>query len=797
MGKRDALSDDGVPVPQEGQRSDFSGSAAEVVQARDVSGGVHFHRSPTADLGVPRQLLGDVRGFVNRTAELGWLDRVLLGAGSAGLTVIVGTAGVGKTALALRWAHRAATRFPDGQLYVNLRGHDPGAPVTAEQALNRFLRALGVSPERIPDDMEGKAALYRSLLADRRVLVVLDNAAHVRQVRPLLPGGATCRVLVTSRDRLEGLMAHDGAQRVTLEILPEDEAVELIRALTADYRPEDSSADRAELARLCVRLPLALRIAAERAAARPWMPLGELIQNLRDESRLWDALSASNGEEYDGVRAVFAWSYRSFSTDAARMFRMLGLHPGPEFGVRAAAELGGVTVTTARHLLDSIVGAHMLEQTAPDRYQFHDLLRAYATDAAHHEEPLERQYEALARVLAWYMHTAYAASVAMRVWGRVLAPDALPVPDSVLQFDGVLAATQWYDLEWPNLLAAIRAAEKSGLTKVTWQLTLAASFGSRRLLVGDWHSVMTTALQAARRDGARQAEGELLALMGINERATGHLEQATATTLEALAIFREVDDRHNERNVLNELGVLLLSAREFARASEQFESLRALQHAEGDREGETAAWFNLAEAYDGVHRHDDAIDAARRSLDLSREIGSRQMELIASVFLARARANNGDVDAALADAAYGVEISREIDDSILEGWALLDYGRIQRMAGLQEDALVSYRRVVSLYAEREPTGSLARALDGTGNAYREVGRKTEAIPFHRQAVAVARQGNSAWVLGVTLDDLATALHETGEDAEATECGREASRLIAQFRDPEAIARLERITHDLP
>ncbi len=788
--------DDSVPVPQEGTRSVLSGSAGEVVQARDVTGGVHFHRAHPAGREVPRQLLGDVRGFVNRGAELDRLDRVLLGPDAGGLTVVVGTAGVGKTALALHWAHRVAAQFPDGQLYVNLRGYDPGEPVTAEPALDRFLRALDVPVARIPAEVEAKAALYRSLLADRRVLVVLDNAAHVSQVRPLLPGSRTCRVVVTSRDRLEGLMAHDGAQRVTVEILPEDEAVALIRALVSDYRPADEPADIAELARLCSRLPLALRIAAERAASRPWMPLTELIGNLRDESRLWDELAASNGEEFDGVRAVFAWSYRAFPVDAARVFRLLGLHPGPEFGLNAAAELAGVPVVTARHLLDSIVGAHMLEQIAPDRYQFHDLLRAYATDAAHHEEPVEQQFEALARVLAWYLHTAHAAATALRIWGRILPPTALPAPATALAFADRTAAARWFDLEWPNVFAAIRAARKSGLDQVTWQLALTAEPGFRRgVPFRDRRQVIAAALEAARRDGARQAEGEALALLGELDRVEGRPDDSTAAYQEALGLFREIGDRDGERMTLNSMGVVLLGERRFAEAVEQFRLLHELYRADGDAEGEAESLFNLAHALDRLGRHGEAVAAAQQSLTRGRAAANRHLELVALVYIGRARADGGEAEGALADSSAAVEIARELDDARDEGWALLEYGRVQCLAGRFEDALVTYRRAEVVHRDHGFSGRLARSLGGVGNAYLGLGRAAEAVGFHRQAVELARADDSAWGLGIALADLGLTLDAAGEPAEGEVCRREAAGLLGRFDDQEASAVQTRITQE--
>ncbi|WP_308190748.1 NB-ARC domain-containing protein [Streptomyces sp. HPF1205] len=393
-------------------RNDVSGTSRDVVQAGNVSGDIHFHQAAPRGGSDPRprQLPADVHAFVNRTEELGRLNAVLAGREGGQVVVsvhvVAGTAGAGKTSLILHWAHQVKDRFPDGQLFVNLRGYDPGEPVTAEQALRRFLRALGVAPGEVPQDMDDAAALYRSILADRRMLIVLDNAATAGQVRPLLPGSGGSLVVVTSRNRLAGLAVRDGARRLTLGTLPEPEAVALLRAVTREYRPEDDEESLAQLAGLCARLPLALRIAAERAASHPHLSLDDLIAELRDESVLWDALSTGSDEDAEAVRTVLTWSYRALAGPAARLFRLLGLHPAPEFGLHAAAALADLTLGRTRQLLDDLVGAHLLEQTAPDRFQFHDLLRAYATQQAHAEEGVQQRQDALHRLLEWYLHTA-------------------------------------------------------------------------------------------------------------------------------------------------------------------------------------------------------------------------------------------------------------------------------------------------------------------------------------------------------------------------------------------------------
>ncbi len=370
--------------------------------------------------------------------------------------------------------------FPDGQLYVNLRGYDPGEPVTAQEALHRFLTGLGVPANAVPAHTESAAALFRSLLADRRVLIVLDNAATAAQVRPLLPGHSGCFVVVTSRGRLSGLAVRDGAHRTTLGTLPEPEAVALLRTVTSGYRPEDDAEKLVELARLCARLPLALRIAAERAACHPHMRLDELIADLRDESGLWDVLSTGDEQDADAVRSVFAWSYRALSPDAARLFRLLGLHPGPEFGIAVAAALAGISGRKARQLLDVLVGAHLLEQTAPDRFAFHDLLRAYAMDQARLEETPDSRAAVLRRVLDWYLHTADAVQGLMAPARDRLALDPADEQVAPLSFSDYDQGVDWAERERKNLIAAVRAAEKAGLDLYAWRLAAVPVATARR-----------------------------------------------------------------------------------------------------------------------------------------------------------------------------------------------------------------------------------------------------------------------------------------------------------------------------
>ena len=448
----------------------------DVVQARDVSGGVHFHSATDGSHDsqvVPRQLPADISAFVNRRAEFRQLTRLTItpagGRAAAprraptAVVVITGSAGVGKTALALHWSHHIRDQFPDGELYANLRGYDDGPAVTADVVLDRFLRDLGVDPPSIPADPDGRAGLFRSLIAGRRVLVLLDNVADIGQVRPLIPGRSGPFVVITSRNQLAGLAIRDGAHRIRLDILQQSDAIALVRQVTRSGGRRDSPADLTELAQLCARLPLALRVAAEHAVSRPAMQLTELIADLRDDSLLWDALSVGEGPHGDGVRAVFAWSYRDLPEEAARMFRALGMHQGPDISLPVAAAALGVSTRSARRALDILLGAFLIQSSRPHRYELHDLLRAYALDQARITDSEEARRDVLDRMLRWYIASAAEAA-------RLLSPgDTLPtdVPSAEgpapAVFGDAAEAFEWFDIERPNLVAGARAALEAGL----------------------------------------------------------------------------------------------------------------------------------------------------------------------------------------------------------------------------------------------------------------------------------------------------------------------------------------------
>ncbi len=468
--------------PEGGTRNALSGSADNVVQAREIQGGVHVHHPRASSLPAPRQLPADVTFFTGRDAELGRLDALLDRDEPAAVVIsaIAGTGGMGKTSLAVHWAHRVRERFPDGELYVNLRGYDPGQPVTPDQAWTDSCGRWTCRPRRSPMMWTRRPGCTGHCWPGGGCWWCWTMPPASDQVRPLLPGSATCVVVVTSRNRLSGLVARDGAHRLTLDVLPPEDAVTLLRCAVGLDRVDAEPEAAAEVARHCDYLPLALRIAAERAAARSYVRLTDLAGELAVEHDRLDVLTADD-DEATGVRAVFSWSYRTLAPEAARVFRLLGLHPGPDVGVASAAALTGSTTTSVRRQLTALTSAHLLTETRRDRYQFHDLLRAYATERAALDESPDECAHATHRVLAWYLHTAHAALYALYPQHPEIPLDPLTVTCQPLTFTHRDQALQWFDTEHANLMATIQLAADTGQYTIAWQLpnTMDAFLGLR------------------------------------------------------------------------------------------------------------------------------------------------------------------------------------------------------------------------------------------------------------------------------------------------------------------------------
>ncbi|GAA1640970.1 BTAD domain-containing putative transcriptional regulator [Saccharothrix algeriensis] len=565
----------------------------------------------------PRSLPPRVRGFVGRGAELAALTA------AAGPVVITGPAGVGKTSLAVDWAHDAAPRFPDGQLYVDLRGFEPsGAVMTPDEAVRGFLAALGVAPDRVPAQPDARVALYRSLLAERAVLVVLDNARDADQARPLLPAGPRCLAVVTSRSRLAGLVVAHGAQVLNLSLLSTDEAVELLAARIGQPRLHAEPGAAAQLAGACARLPLALSIVACRAALQPALPLGELAAELCGGSGELDALRTGDGST--DLRAVFSWSFRALDADAARLLRLLGLTASGDIGVRAVACLAGTGAGPTGRVLAELVDAGLLSEPRPGRYALHDLVRAYAAELARDLDSSERQ-RARHRLLDHYLHTAHRAAVLLHPPFCDIAP-APPVPGAAgAELADGGAAAAWFDAEHPVLLAEIRRAADGGFGRHAWQLAWALSgYLDRRAHWPEWHETQELVLQAATRDGdltgqahAHRDLARACSRLGRHDESYGHLKQA-------LDDFTDLGDRDGLAQTLLNLGQSLERSARHREALEQSRRALELFTASGNTAGQAYTLNAVGWQLGLLGEYREAVSHCERALDRLRRVGDSQ-----------------------------------------------------------------------------------------------------------------------------------------------------------------------------
>jgi tetratricopeptide (TPR) repeat protein/transcriptional regulator with XRE-family HTH domain len=670
----------------------------------------------------PAQLPADVAAFTGRDGPMAELDALLAGAGRAAavaVTVITGTPGIGKTALAVHWAHHVAGQFTDGVLYANLRGHDPdGAPAQPADVLDGFLRALGAAPAVIPPSVDGRSALLRSLVHGKQTLILLDNAATPGQVRPLLPGSPGCVAVVTSRSRMSGLVARDGARRVTIGALTETEVMLLLQRILGPARVDAEPMAAAEIAQRCAGLPLALRIAADRAATHPHLTLADLADQLAAEHDRLDVLT-SDGDEAAAVRTVFSWSYTALPADAARMFRVLGLHPGMEISIHAAATLAALRIAPAGRLLDVLAGVHLLEETAPGRYRFHDLVRAYAAERAQADEPPLARGAAIGRLVAWYLHTADAADRVLMPGRRYVPLDAPPPHCHSLRFTSYEQALAWCDAEQPNLVAVAGQAAESGQDDSAWKLAAALwSFFCLRRPLADWITTSRIGLAAARRTGNRRAEARALNGLGTAYFCLRRFEDSLNCFREALGIPGETgDDVWGEGIILNNLGELYWELSRLDDALACHQQALALFLRAGDRRGEGITLDNLGTTYRKLGRPADALTCHQQALVLFREAGDRRGEGMALNNLGETCRELGQPDDAIDHYRQSLNIRRQAGDRQGEAITLQDLGNALCYAGQPEAAQSYRRRALAIFEELgDPQAAQVRAHLGSAAA---------------------------------------------------------------------------------
>jgi DNA-binding SARP family transcriptional activator len=650
---------------------------------------------------VPRHLPARPALFTGRAAELAELDRILSTSGEKETTLVIsaigGSGGVGKTWLALHWAHRHADAFPDGQLYADLRGFDPSdAPVQPEAAVRTFLDALAVDPARIPAELEAQAALYRTLVAEKRMLIVLDNARDTAQVVPLLPGGSSCAVLVTSRRQLTDLVTRHGARSLTIDVLNRAEAHQvLVRHLGAARAGAEPESVR-RLLHHCAGLPLALGIVAARATMRPQLPLSALADELGEDSARLNALDAGESD----LRAVFSWSYRALTPQAARVFRLLGIHPGPDVAESAAAALAGLTPAEVRPLLAELTRAHLITERTYGRYVFHDLLRAYATEKAHAFDTAVERHAASHRLLDHYLHTAHASAL-------LLYPDRHPIALASSRTDtGPVVpgdhreALAWFTAEHQTLTAAVRYAADKGFGTHAWQLawTLVTYLDQQ----GHWRDLLAThhtALAAAEcsEDPLGQAHAHAgLARAYVRLR---HHEGASASLESALDLFTKVGDRIGQANTHRGIAWLLESQGRYREALDHVMQAHDLYEKADHRAGLAHALNAVAWYHSLLGNHRDALAPSEQALALHRETGHLQGQAAAWDTLGHAHHHLGDHTQALTCYAHSLQLFTEAGDRYNEAATLIRLGDTHRDASNDQAARRAWQAALDILGE--------------------------------------------------------------------------------------------------
>lgn len=724
-----------------------------------------FRRHPGAQAGstaaARRTLPPDVAAFTGRESQLRELMAAARPAGPVDLFTIGGMAGVGKTAFAVRAAHRLAGEYPDGQIYLPLHGHTPGQrPVQPADALASLLQITGTAPRQLPSGLEARASRWRDWLAGQRLLLVFDDAYGHEQVRPLLPGTPGSLVLITSRRRLTAL---ENARAVSLDVLPPADAAELFTRLADRPGLAPADPDVARICELCGYLPLAIGLLARQLHHHPaWTgrSLAAELGSARDH-RL-ELMTAENVS----VGAAFELSYEELPAAQQRLFRRLALHAGPEIECYAAAALSGAGLPAVRRGLGALYDHYLLEEAAPGRYRFHDLIGEHAR-ALMAGEPADERDVAVDRVLGYYMHAACAASTHL---ARRTPEAAGPPPAALPRLPGREEAVAWLSAEYLNLTAAVRFAARHGRPGPC--VTLAAALNGYLLIEGHWDQAISLhrlAVEAARQLGDEHAEARALVHLGVVSRLKGHYEGATVSFTRALALIRGHDDQPGEAHALNELGVTQYTTGDYPAAARNLSAALELLHGLGDTMDESGALNDLGLVQIAAGDYGAAAASFSRALIMHRELGDQLWEANALNNIGIVRRLTGDYDAALDSHHQALELYRALGNRFGEARALSYLGVAQCLTAELGAAEQNQERALALYRSLGNQAGEAETLNYLGTAQRLTHRHDEAAASHAAALALYRG------LGTELG-MAESLNGQGELALARDRPEEAAAL---------------------
>ncbi|WP_158890218.1 AfsR/SARP family transcriptional regulator [Amycolatopsis anabasis] len=676
--------------------------------------GAHDERSAPAAAGQPRprQLPFDIARFTGRQAELRELDGFLADhpGNSTAIVVIEGTAGVGKTSLAVHWAHSVQDRFPDGQLFLDMRGHSDRTPVTPDAALDTFLRAVGVPADSIPSTVEERSAMLRSRLARSAMLLLLDNAYGASQIRPLLPGSGNL-VIVTSRSQLRGLVAREGAHRLTLRSFDQNDANALLAGSVGRGRLAAEPAAAAELTELCGRLPLALALAGERASRFSDMSISEVVDELRDQRLRLDALRDPQDTGTD-LRAAFSWSYKALRPAAASMFRLLGLYPGLDISRTAAAAMSGRTVQEAGLLLDQLAAVHLLNQPQPDRYQFHDLLRVYAAELSEREDPETVRRGAFRRLVDWYLCVVAEATRFVRA--DLLTEDIVlpPMPGPEVTFADLAEAMAWYVDERSSLVALINSLANLGWVRQTWQLAwLLRGFFAQRHDRDDWMDTARLAVEMTREGDDLLAQQYAAMNLGTVYLVSSRIADGRRALEDGMRASAEMGGSTLTAGLLSNIAGAHYLLKEYEQAREYGSRALRSARAHGQTNYVAHASVNLSASCIGLGKYAEAAEHARVAHETFIEMNDRYHSALALGNLAEATEGMGDYQAAEEYGLRGLAQMRELGADYGAADVLITLGRVMSTSGRTTAARTFWREALATCRSlKDPRAAEIQAL---------------------------------------------------------------------------------------